>query len=288
LPCKRGFWVGLIGPKGPETGCCGGAQRLPRPASALACRGALSSFPLRQLDPIAFLPLKQPGEGCRSTELLGSFAEPALLRPQIPGPNGSGAAWMLLGDQGLHARGFCGAGGQRAIPRRPFARLLVGLATGHAALFPLRKTLRIQPRSLKDLRQLRRERRLAPPSPTKRRDAWFRAAWPSALSQLSAAALRPRSAMSLSSAFARCRGSSDVSLSPELPPCLQQGRLRGGTRSRIRPPVGGSGPMGARIGLPLDAARSVWERGFSAVLLEEARPAHGRRRPGDRQRPRPL
>jgi len=201
----------MIGPKGPGTGCrllvaCSHTTA-PRQASALADGALFSRLPLRQLDPNRCFPLTASVRLAGDAELLWEAFPDLPFLPLDPAPRIWRPLWMLLWRFSLHARGFCGAGVQPAdITAASHAACFGCLATRATSLFPC-ATLKIQPRSLKDLEAVVGASGPCSASPNQAhpRRPCFEWLPVSAFAFEPAALCVPAAAMSLSyPAFARC------------------------------------------------------------------------------------
>jgi len=259
LALQPGDLIGLIGPKGPELAVLV-ALHGSKASLCVGWSGRSQQLPLRQLDLIAVSPDSQATAG-RIDRAPWQLSEAALLDLD-PGPRDLAAAWMLLGDQACTLEDFVGLVASADTPAARAACWLA-LQQGNQLFFRWRNA-EIQPRSLKDLRQLRRERRLARLA-DQRRDAWFELLRQRLPIEPAALAAPQRDELDLLISIAA--GSSDVSLSPELRRGLQQAgcAAEAGSLRHLLVDLGQWEPHG----LP-SMRRTVWERGFSAELLEEA------------------
>ncbi|WP_259731506.1 MULTISPECIES: RNB domain-containing ribonuclease [Synechococcales] len=276
MSLQPGDLVGLIGPKGPELGLVESLNGS-RAALLVGWEGRAQHLPQRQLDLLAH----HRGAEAPATRL----GQPpwrlveAELPAQRPSARDFGAAWLLLGETSCELEDFVAL---IATTDTPMARAACWLALQDPGqpFFRWRHGL-VQPRSLRDLRQLRHERRLGRLAEQRQQ------AWSELLRQrqpIDPAGLAPAQRLQLEQLLGFASGVSDTPLPLELRRALQQAHCeaQAGPIRHLLVDLG----QWERHGLP-SLRQTVWERGFEPALLAEAErlvAAAAQERPGDRDR----
>lgn len=256
---QPGDLVGLIGGKGPELAVLESLNGS-RATLRVGWEGRPLQVPQRQLDLIARSRGPEP-PASRLGQPPWRLAE-AELFAQRPTARDLGAAWLLIGEASCDLDEFVALIANVGTPTARAACWLV-LQEPSQQLFRWRQG-KVQPRSLRDLCQLRRERRLARLA-DQRREHWYsllRARQP-----FDSEGLAPLQREQLELLLAVASGDKDATLSLELSRGLQQ--------AHCGPEAGSIRHLLVDLGLWQPHAlpslhRSAWERGFSEDLLAAA------------------
>ncbi len=277
-----GDLVGLSGPRGAELGLIdsltGSRARL-----RVGFQGRAEQLPLRQLDLIAALPPGLPVP-TRLEQPPWQLSE-ADLDAANPSRRDLAAAWLLLVNDGsadaagLPLEELVGLLASADTPADRAACWLL-LQQPNQLLFRWRQG-RLHPRALRDLRQLRHDRRHSALE-EQRQEHWFEL-----LRQrrpIDPGDLAEPQRLQLELLLALASGATDTPLPAELRRTLQQAHCAAepGPIRRLLVDLGQWEPHG----LP-SLRRSVWEEGFTPALLAEAERlagSAGEEQPGDAER----
>ena len=259
MSLQPGDLVGLVTAKGPELAVLESLSGS-RAAVRVGWDGRPQQVPQRQLDRIARC-LGPEGPASRLGQAPWRLTETDLIA-QRPSARDMGAAWLLVGQAACELEEFVAlvANNDSAAAR---AACWLELQHPGQHFFRWRNGL-VQPRSLRDLRQLRRERHLGRLA-EQRRQQWFQLL--RARRPIDPDGLAGAERQQLDLLLAVAGGASEGTIPLELRRGLQQAHCGTETGSirRLLVDLGLWQPHA----LP-SLNRSVWERGFSETMLAEA------------------